>query len=264
MTRAERAEGALLVLILLVVGAAAGWASFTHVHDWTMRNSPAGTPDAFGWVNACVSELVPVAALLEIRRRRRAGAPTGYPLALLIAAACLSLAAQLAVAKPGLSGGLLSAVPALAFMALVKLVFARTPAAPPAPNGTASKALTEPTPAGTTPGLSAAVSGPVATPAPVALVAPIRPRPPVIPPGVRTLPVVAAVGTPPTAPDTLAAPPATADRVAAVLAETPDATPAQVAARLGVSERTARRYMPAATVPPRRRRAAKVPALADA
>lgn len=128
MTRAERVESATLILILLVVGLAAGAASFTHVHDWTMTNSPDGTPDWFGWANACISELVPVAALLDIRARRRADKPAGYPLALLIGAACLSLAAQLAVAKPGLSGGLLSAVPALAFMALVKLVFSRTPA----------------------------------------------------------------------------------------------------------------------------------------
>ncbi|MCG5450813.1 hypothetical protein [Micromonospora hortensis] len=250
MNRAERAEGALLVLILLVVGAAAGWASFSHVHAWTMANSPSGTPEAFGWVNACVSELVPVASLLEIRRRRRAGSPTGYPLALLVGAACLSLAAQLAVAKPGVSGWLLSAVPALAFMALVKLVFARTPAAPAQP----------------------LASVPVPAPAPVLVTVPAsappsprpRPRPPVIPPGVRTLPVVARVGTTPTTPGPMAAPPTTAARVSAVLAETPGATPAQVAARLGVSERTARRYMPADTTPTRRRQAAHPKALLPA
>ncbi|MFI6065295.1 hypothetical protein ACIA47_08495 [Micromonospora sp. NPDC051227] len=50
---------------------------------------------------------------------------------LLIAAAGLSLAAQLAVAKPGPSGWLLSAVPALAFMALVKLVLAPAPTTQP-------------------------------------------------------------------------------------------------------------------------------------
>nr|WP_227457465.1 hypothetical protein [Micromonospora purpureochromogenes] len=86
----------------------------------------------FGWANAVISELVPIACLLTIRRRRRTGAPIGYPLFLLIAAASLSLAAQLAVAKPGISGWLLSAVPALAFMALVKLVLA------PAPTGQSS------------------------------------------------------------------------------------------------------------------------------
>ncbi|GIF44417.1 hypothetical protein [Actinoplanes xinjiangensis] len=135
---ADRVEGLTLTAILTTVALAAGWASFSHVHDWTMRHAPTGTPDAFGWVNAVISELVPVAALLTIKRRRRAGAPIGYPLFLLIAAGTLSLSAQLAVARPSPSGWLLSAVPALAFMALVKLVFtsptaAPEPAAAPAP-----------------------------------------------------------------------------------------------------------------------------------
>lgn len=123
----SRLERALLVTIVVLVGGAAGAVSFTHMHDWTIANSPPGTPDWYGWVNACVSELVPVAALLEVRRRRRAGRPIGYPLGLLVAAACLSLAAQLAVAVPSPSGWLLSAVPALAFMALTKLVFSGLP-----------------------------------------------------------------------------------------------------------------------------------------
>jgi hypothetical protein len=122
-----RIEGVVLVLILLTVAGFAGAASFTHVKDWTLANSPTGTGQWFGWANAVISELVPIACLLTIRRRRRLGAPIGYPLFLLIAAAGLSLAAQLAVAKPGISGWLLSAVPALAFMALVKLVLAPTP-----------------------------------------------------------------------------------------------------------------------------------------
>jgi hypothetical protein len=130
-TGTARAEALLLAAILIVVASAAGWASFTHVHDWTMRHVPAGTPDAFGWVNAVISELVPVAALLTIRQRRRNHQPIGYPLGLLIAAAALSLAAQLAVANLSPSGWLLSAVPALAFMALVKLVFTGTPASAP-------------------------------------------------------------------------------------------------------------------------------------
>jgi hypothetical protein len=122
----ERVEAVVLAVILAVVAVAAGWASFTHVHDWSMRHAPAGTPDAFGWVNAVISELVPVAAFLTIKRRRRAGVSIRYPLFLLLAAASLSLAAQLAVAQRSVSGWLLSAVPALAFMALVKLVFTGT------------------------------------------------------------------------------------------------------------------------------------------
>lgn len=125
-SRTEKAEGLVLFAILLLVATAAGAASFTHVHEWTMANTPEHTPGWFGWANAVISELVPVAALLTIRRRRRTGGPISYPLTLLIAAAGLSLAAQLAVAKAGPSGWLLSAVPALAFMALVKLVLAPT------------------------------------------------------------------------------------------------------------------------------------------
>src|SRR4029453_7586454 len=134
-TTGTRVEGVVLVLILLLVAGFAGAASFTHVKDWTLANSPTGTGQWFGWANAVISELVPIASLLTIRRRRRAGAPIGYPLFLLIAAAGLSLAAQLAVAKPGISGWLLSAVPALAFMALVQLLLAPapTPDHPPPP-----------------------------------------------------------------------------------------------------------------------------------
>ncbi|NES26270.1 hypothetical protein GCE86_27615 [Micromonospora terminaliae] len=126
-TTGTRIEDLVLVLILLTVAGFAGAASFTHVKDWTLANSPQGTGEWFGWANAVISELVPIASLLTIRRRRRAGAPIGYPLSLLIAAAGLSLSAQLAVAKAGPSGWLLSAVPALAFMALVKLVLAPAP-----------------------------------------------------------------------------------------------------------------------------------------
>jgi hypothetical protein len=128
-TRSERVEGVVLVAILVTVGSLAGAASFTHVHDWTMHNSPAGTGDWFGWANAAISELIPLAALLTIRRRRRAGGSIGYPTCLLVSAVTLSLAAQLAVAKPGPSGWLLSAVPALAFLGLSKLVLT-VPAAP--------------------------------------------------------------------------------------------------------------------------------------
>ncbi|MFI0484665.1 hypothetical protein [Actinomadura sp. 9N215] len=129
----ERAENLVQVLILLLVGTMAGAASFTHVHDWTMANSPSGTGDWFGWANAVISELTPTAAGLEIRRRKRHHQSIGYPMAVLVAAASLSIAAQIAVAKPGPTGWLLATVPALAFLALSKLVLSRT--TPTAPNG---------------------------------------------------------------------------------------------------------------------------------
>ncbi|QOC94073.1 DUF2637 domain-containing protein [Micromonospora craniellae] len=144
-TTAQRIEGVVLVLIVLVVGGLAGAASFTHVHDWTMANSPAGTGDWFGWANAAISELLPLAALLTIRQRRRTGGPIGYPMFLLVCAVSLSLAAQLAVAKPGLSGWLLSAVPALAFLGLSKLVFSTAPAPTPVTKPDDERRADEPT-----------------------------------------------------------------------------------------------------------------------
>lgn len=125
-TRPGRIEGAVQIIILLLIGGMAGAASFTHVHDWTMHNSPAGTGTWFGWANAVISELTPTAAGLEIRRRKRAHRPIAYPMAVLIAAAALSLSAQVAEARPTPAGWLISAVPALAFLALSKLVLSRT------------------------------------------------------------------------------------------------------------------------------------------
>ena len=129
-----RAENTVQILILLLIGGMAGAASFTHVHDWTMHNSPPGTGGWFGWANAVISELTPTAAGLEIRRRRRHHRPVAYPMTVLIAAAALSLTAQVAQARHSPTGWLVAAIPALAFLALTKLILGRpatTPAAQP-------------------------------------------------------------------------------------------------------------------------------------
>ncbi|MEO3771472.1 hypothetical protein [Micromonospora sp. B9E7] len=139
-----RLQDGVLVLIVLLVGAMAGAASFNHVHDWTISNSPTGTADWFGWANAVITELIPIAAMIVIIRRRKTGGPIGYPMFLLIAAVGLSLTAQLAVAKPTVFGWMVSALPALAFFALSKLVFTATrptnhvPAPEPATSAPAS------------------------------------------------------------------------------------------------------------------------------
>jgi hypothetical protein len=124
----SRLEGTIQVLIFILIGGMAGAASFTHVHDWTMHNVPHGTGNWFGWANAVISELTPTAAGLEIRRRKRQHRPVAYPMAVLIAAAALSLSAQVAEATPSITGWLLAAVPALAFLALSKLILSRTTA----------------------------------------------------------------------------------------------------------------------------------------
>jgi hypothetical protein len=152
-----RAENAVQILILLIVGGMAGAASFTHVHDWTMHNSPAGTGSWFGWANAIISELTPTAAGIEIRRRKRQHRTAAYPMAVLIAAVTLSLAAQVAQATPSITGWLLAAVPALAFLALTKLLLSRAPArATESPPLIAAAPPTAPPPAADQPGDTAA------------------------------------------------------------------------------------------------------------
>ncbi|MBW6436703.1 hypothetical protein KZ829_23455 [Actinoplanes hulinensis] len=125
----------VLIVIVLIVGLMAGAASFTHVKEWTLDNSPADTAEWFGWANAVISELIPTAAIIEIGRRRRRDrdAPVGYPMVLLFGAVLFSLTAQLAVAKPGYSGWVVSALPALAFLGLSKLVFSATSKRPTNP-----------------------------------------------------------------------------------------------------------------------------------
>jgi hypothetical protein len=164
-SRGDRAEGVVLVLILLAVGLAAAMGSFTHVHDWTMHNSPAGTGDWFGWANAVISELVPVASLLVMRRRRRAGLGVAYPMLLLSTALTLSITAQLAVTKPGLTGAIVSVVPALAFAALAKLVFGKTVTPLPEPMTVAPTAA--PATSTTTPATVVAPTVPAPAPVPV-------------------------------------------------------------------------------------------------
>src|SRR5262249_52271522 len=100
----ETLTDVLLVSIVLSVGLMAGAASFNHVHDWTMHNSPTGTHGWFGWANAVITELIPTAALIIIARRRRHGGPIAYPMFLLVIAVGLSLTAQLAVARPSVFG----------------------------------------------------------------------------------------------------------------------------------------------------------------
>jgi hypothetical protein len=125
-----KVESAARLVIMGAIGVMAGAASFTHMHDWTMQNAPHGTPEWFGWANAVVSELTPALALLEWRRRRRAGGSIGYPVALLVGSGLLSLAAQVSQANASLSSKALAALPAIAFTLLIKLVFSSLPGHP--------------------------------------------------------------------------------------------------------------------------------------
>jgi hypothetical protein len=161
----DNAQNGVLIMIVLSVGLMAGAASFHHVHDWTLDHSPTDTPDWFGWANAVITELIPTAALIEIGRRRRKNhtAKVGYPMFLLVAAVGISLTAQLAIAEASLFGWMVSALPALAFFALSKLVFsvtahrptddqvaATTPATSPATSSDTTRVEVSPAAASTT------------------------------------------------------------------------------------------------------------------
>jgi hypothetical protein len=125
-------EDAVKLLGLLGVAGAALSASFSHVHDWTVDVLMGATGLAqddlswLGWVNAMCSELIPLLALLSLRRRLAAGLGLmSYALALVLAGAVMSLGAQLAWvggAEAGVSAQFLACVPALTFMLLSKLV----------------------------------------------------------------------------------------------------------------------------------------------
>jgi hypothetical protein len=161
----DNAQAFVLIFIVLLVGFMAGAASFHHVHDWTLDHSPSNTPGWFGWANAVITELIPTASLIEVGRRRRndSHAKVGYPMFLLIVAVLISLTAQLAVAERSVFGWMVSALPALAFFALSKLVFtvtahrpthdhvaASTPATSPATSPDTTRAEVSPAAASTT------------------------------------------------------------------------------------------------------------------
>ena len=234
----ERTERTALALIVIVVGVLAGRASFSHVVQWSMDNLPDGTPRSYGYTNATVSELLPIGVLLFVRsRRRRGGTPGVLAWTMLIAAGLFSLTAQFAVAVPSLSGWVVAAVPTLAFMALTKLLLAMKPVM------AASPVADEPAALARQPSLTSAADNPkvdATRPAQAAMTSPItdsrrtvkRARP-------RSL--------------------TSATRIEAALAELgPTAKPAEIAARVGVSESTARRHMPKQLASSSRRRPAEM------
>jgi Protein of unknown function (DUF2637) len=122
----SRTEATVQVLILLAIGGCAAAASFTHVHNVAQAH---GQPGWLAWADAVVLELMSIATGLEIRRRHRADQPAGFVVGVLISAVTLSLSAQVVEAEPSVIGWLAAALPALGFLACVKLVLTRTPTA---------------------------------------------------------------------------------------------------------------------------------------
>ncbi|MET7469076.1 DUF2637 domain-containing protein [Micromonospora sp. NPDC005599] len=127
--------------IMLLIGGAAGAASFTHVHDVAAAH---GQPGWLAWADAIVLELTSIAAGLELRRNRRLGKGIVFPATMLTAAVLLSLAAQVVEAEASVIGWIAAALPALGFLAMVKIALGR--ADPTPPTSTVQPAPTEPDP----------------------------------------------------------------------------------------------------------------------
>ena len=219
-----------LGLILAGVGMLAAYVSIFHVATWTMENSPPGTSIVSGLTNAAISELIPVAALIVYRICRRNNRSTKLAVFLIIAAGSLSLSAQFAVAKVGVSGWVVSAVPMLAFMALTKLVISLlSPAVERQGEQTANERQ-----------VNVGV-----TPEPRSADSPGAPRSPT-PAARKKAPAGPRSGSKPTRrplPPSLT----TAGKIAAAVTKVgADATPAQLAAEAGVSVSTVGRHLPRA------------------
>ncbi|MET7965452.1 DUF2637 domain-containing protein [Micromonospora sp. NPDC005305] len=127
-SRRERLENRIQVLIMLLIGGAAGAASFRHVHDVAAAH---GQPGWLAWADAVVLELASIAAGLELRRNRRWGKSVAFPATVLTVAVFLSLAAQVVEAEASVIGWVAAALPALGFLTMVKIALGRADPAPP-------------------------------------------------------------------------------------------------------------------------------------
>jgi hypothetical protein len=126
MTRIAVIEGRVQIGIMLLMGGGAGAASFKHIHDLAVHY---GQPSWIGWANASVVELMSIVSGLEIRRRKRAQPrqSTGFVYLVFFGAVLISLAANVAKAHPSPWGWIMAALPALGFLAVVKIVLTRQP-----------------------------------------------------------------------------------------------------------------------------------------
>jgi hypothetical protein len=116
-----------VAVVLGGIGAAAG---FTHTHDWAVSHGQTGW---LAWATAVVIEGMAVVAGFEIHHDRAAGRPFAFPAGVLVFGVLVQMTAQVAEAEPSPAGWLVAAMPALGFLAVVKLLMRRTPAAPVEP-----------------------------------------------------------------------------------------------------------------------------------
>ncbi|PYC82617.1 hypothetical protein C7C46_09655 [Streptomyces tateyamensis] len=105
-----------------ILGVCAFAVSFTHV---VQTATEAGQT---GWVAYAIAvsvELMALGAVAEIRRRKRHDQPARWPRGVLVLGVAMSLAANLAVARPTPWGYVMAAWPSLAFLAAAGIIESR-------------------------------------------------------------------------------------------------------------------------------------------
>ena len=133
------------IVIMLIIGTAAGAGSFSHVHDVAAAHGQAGW---LAWSDAVVLELMSIAAGLELRHRKRVHAPVALPAAVMATAVAVSLGAQVVDAERSPIGWIAAAIPALGFLTMVKIALAQPGTTPPhTPASQPPSASPPPTPA---------------------------------------------------------------------------------------------------------------------
>ncbi|WP_160312327.1 DUF2637 domain-containing protein [Streptacidiphilus albus] len=120
---ASRRDAATANIVVAVLGLSAFAVSFTHVQRLAVRSGQ------IGWVAdgiAASVELMALAAVTEMRRRRRQGEQVNWPRGVLVLGVVMSLAANLATAQPTVWGFIMAAWPQLAFLAVAGLIETRS------------------------------------------------------------------------------------------------------------------------------------------
>jgi hypothetical protein len=136
--------------VAVVLGVSAFSVSYAHV---VTQAWDSGQKGAYAFGIATTIELVAAASAGEIRTRKRLGVSVRWPWCVLTAGALLSVACNLAVAKPTAWGYVMAAVPQLAFLAVASMIETRpTSATGPAvaaeaPPEAPVLAVSQPTPA---------------------------------------------------------------------------------------------------------------------
>ncbi|MGH3876046.1 MAG: DUF2637 domain-containing protein [Actinophytocola sp.] len=119
-----RLDNVIRIGVATVLGGIGAAAGFTHTHDWAANHGQTGW---LAWATAVVIEGIAIVAGIEIHHDRAAGRPYRFPMVVLVFGVLVQMTAQVAEAERSPAGWLVAAMPALGFLAVVKLLMRRMP-----------------------------------------------------------------------------------------------------------------------------------------